>query len=72
MGLDSSFALYEDKSFNCDECDYTAKSPSSVTKHKEAEHEGIRYFCDQCDYHTKQSSGLKGHMMAKHDGIIYD
>ena len=36
---------------------------SSLKRHIEAQHEGVRYSCDHCNYKTKQKNHLKYLMM---------
>ena len=42
---------------------------SSLKRHKESKHEGIRYPCDQCGYAATTVSNLKQHKESKHEGI---
>ena len=53
----------------CDQCDYTGFR-RSLTKHKKAKHDGVRYPCDQCELSVSHLSDLKRHKDAKHKGKL--
>jgi len=68
------------KRFGCDECSYVATQRSSLQRHKQTQHQGIKpqpvhsgktYDCDVCPYQATQLSSLKRHKMAKHSGAQY-
>lgn len=52
--------------YQCDECPYLANHPSSVKKHKQVKHEGLRYRCDQCDNSFTVKDNLLKHIKSKH------
>ena len=57
--------------FSCDKCPYSAISKTTLKRHVESKHEGVRYPCDQCEYSSVKSWSLKKHKEAKHGGVSY-
>ena len=62
---------YDSEQHNCDQCSYTAKSLSTLLKHKRCKHDGVRYPCDQCEYAATQRSSLKRHIEYRHAAAKY-
>ena len=71
----------KDPKYACDQCSYIATQKSSLTRHKQTQHEGIRqptyhsgktYDCDVCPYQATQLSSLKRHKLAKHSGAQFN
>ena len=66
----------------CDQCSYIATQKSSLIRHKQTQHEGIRpnkppdmgkvHACDLCPSTFSQLCSLNRHKMAKHSGIQYN
>ena len=56
--------------YSCTQCDHQATTKSSLARHKEAIHDGIRYPCDHCSYQATTKSSLSKHKIAKHKQII--
>merc|ERR1719341_2789014 len=52
--------------YSCTQCDHQATTKSSLARHKEAIHDGIRYPCDHCSYQATTKSSLSKHKIAKH------
>jgi len=56
--------------YNCDKCEFSTKTKTSLDSHKDSVHEGVkRYKCDQCDYATAWPSNLNKHKKGVHDKI---
>ena len=52
--------------FNCDQCDFSAKQKGQLTKHVERVHLGIKHPCKFCEDEFSNQSSLRIHMMSKH------
>ena len=52
--------------YPCDECDYTTRSETMLSSHKQAKHEIIWHYCDQCEYKYKNKSEIERHKDGKH------
>jgi len=70
----------DETKYACDQCSYVATQKSSLSRHKQTQHEGIKpqvvktgktYDCDLCPYQASQMTSLKRHTMAKHSGQQY-
>ena len=62
------------KVYFCDKCPYAAMTKSLLRKHRQAQHEGVRFPCDQCEYTSTTKDHLKRHYESKHLGkriVIY-
>ena len=55
-------------SYSCDQCEYQG---SSLSRHIQSEHKGVRYACDQCEYQTKHGNSLKYHIQSQHEGVRF-
>lgn len=56
--------------FNCDKCEFSTKSKTSLDSHKDSVHDGVKkYKCDQCDYATAWPSNLNKHKKGVHEKI---
>ena len=51
--------------------DAVYRSRSSLWRHMQAVHEGLRYNCDQCEYKAIRQSSLTSHIQAVHEGVRY-
>ena len=60
-----------DKQYRCNECDYSATMSSTLKKHKESIHEGIRFSCSVYDFAATTAGNLKQHKESKHEGMPY-
>ena len=49
--------------FNCDQCEYTCKMESNLTKHVKSDH---NHSCEQCKFKTSNSMHLKMHVKSCH------
>ena len=56
-------------SFPCDICDYSAKTVTTLKRHKQSRHKMVRYPCDQCEFSATVGPTLKKHKEAIHEGI---
>jgi predicted RNA-binding Zn-ribbon protein involved in translation (DUF1610 family) len=70
-----------DKKYPCDQCGYAATQKSSLIRHKQTQHEGIRptkvhsgaiHTCDLCPNTFTQLSSLNRHKMSKHSGMVFN
>ena len=52
-----------DNKFSCDQCEYTCKMESILTKHVQSEH---IHSCEQCKFTTSNKMHLKMHAKACH------
>ena len=59
------------KSFRCEECDFSTHLPQLLKKHVKLKHrkEEYRFSCDQCDKKFAFQSQLKQHVSVKHEGL---
>ena len=55
----------------CDQCDYQTTKQSSLTRHIQSKHEGVKYACDQCDYQAARKDSLTKHIQSVHEGVRY-
>ena len=53
------------------DCDYKAKSSSSMSQHQRAKHQGVSFHCGECDSKFESETGLKLHPDNKHRGIRF-
>ena len=52
--------------YACNQCDYQATHPGTLTRHIQSVHEGVKYACSQCDHQATTQSHLKKHFQRKH------
>jgi KRAB domain-containing zinc finger protein len=80
-GQPTSVKQKTEKKYPCDQCGYHATQKSSLMRHKQTQHEGIRpqkpydgkvHGCDLCPSTFSQLCSLNRHKMAKHSGIQYN
>eukprot|EP00092_Neocalanus_flemingeri_P041377 GFUD01045053.1.p1 GENE.GFUD01045053.1~~GFUD01045053.1.p1 ORF type:complete len:266 (+),score=42.95 GFUD01045053.1:32-829(+) len=57
--------------FSCTQCDYKSNSRTTMKRHDEMKHQGIRYPCDECDFKASTKDNLKRHNLAKHEGATF-
>ena len=57
--------------FVCPECGIVVVRKSSLKKHLQEIHQGIRYPCDQCPHQAKTKISLKHHIESAHEGKRY-
>ena len=62
--------IQKKKIFSCDQCEYQG-SQSSLSRHIQSKHKGVRYACDQCEYQTAHRISLKYHIQAQHEGVRF-
>jgi len=72
----------EKRKYPCEQCSYVATQKSSLIRHKQTQHEGIRpnkpvdmgkvHACDLCPSTFSQLCSLNRHKMAKHSGVQYN
>eukprot|EP00092_Neocalanus_flemingeri_P016415 GFUD01017765.1.p1 GENE.GFUD01017765.1~~GFUD01017765.1.p1 ORF type:complete len:324 (+),score=60.77 GFUD01017765.1:140-1111(+) len=54
------------KIYSCDKCDFNSAHPTSIKRHIQAKHDGIRHKCQVCDFHASQTHDLKRHTSRVH------
>ena len=78
--LPSSIKEKTEKKYPCDSCSYIATQRSSLIRHKQTQHEGIRpppirdgklHDCGLCPSQFTQLCSLNRHKMAKHSGQTF-
>ena len=57
--------------FECDICQMSCASATTLKLHKLNKHEGVKFPCPQCDYKATQKGNLNIHRQRMHDGIAY-
>ena len=68
-GRDQS--AHQSETFPCDQFEYQATRPDSLTSHIKSKHDGVKYACGVCDYQATQQSHLTRHIQSKHEGVKY-
>ena len=58
-------------SYECEQCNQTYHDRSTLNRHIQSVHQGVKYACDQCDYQARYQSGLIEHIQSKHKDIKY-
>ena len=53
----------------CSQCEYSATDASTLKRHVENKHEGVRYPCPECKYAATQKGYLKKHLKNKHKWV---
>jgi len=56
-----------EKLLQCQDCDFTGTTISTLNRHRRVKHEGVRYPCEFCDYSATRRSDVKRHMSTKHE-----
>ena len=59
------------RTFECDNCDYTAKRKQHIVLHQNFHHDNIRYKCDKCEKQFSTRGNLNVHSKVAHEGIKY-
>jgi len=54
------------KTYSCDQCDFTSAHPTSIKRHIQSKHEGVRYNCQVCDFDAAQIYDIKRHTLKHH------
>ena len=57
--------------YPCDQCKYSG-SRTSLYRHKQSKHEGIRYPCDHCDFTATTLQNVKKHILTNHIKFVCD
>ena len=52
--------------YACNQCDQQFVQQSSLKRHIQSVHEGMKYACNQCDYQTLRKDHLNNHINLKH------
>ena len=55
----------------CDRCSYIATHSSSLKRHVEVVHEGVKYTCDHCNDQFSQKYRLQKHIKSVHGETIF-
>merc|ERR1739838_64297 len=51
----------------CERCDYKAKDPSTLKRHKQAVHDKLKHHCDTCGYKSLWKRAMNEHIMHVHE-----
>jgi len=68
-GNDPSKELLGDRDprlYSCDQCDFTSAHPTSIKRHIQSKHEGVRHKCQVCDFDAAQIYDIKRHTLKHH------
>ena len=57
--------------FSCNQCDNNFSKSEYLDTHRQAVHEGKRYYCDQCDYKAIREDYVVTHKQSVHDGAKF-
>ena len=57
---------YEQKQYQCDQCDFRANVRDYIWQHKRRNHSDYKVLCDRCGYTTNDLGNLKRHVRRKH------
>ena len=57
---------YEQKQYQCEECDFRAISSKHILQHKRRTHSDYKVLCDRCGYMTNDKCNFNRHFKAKH------
>ena len=57
--------------YDCEHCEYKAKTKQHLEIHTQGSHEGVRYPCDLCSYKATRIANLKQHKQFRHEGLIF-
>ena len=57
--------------FECDKCESQFKYRSSLVRHIQSIHEGVKYACNHCDQQFSQDATLHAHIRSIHEGVKY-
>ena len=57
--------------YECEQCNQTYHDRSTLNRHIQSVHKGIKYVCEHCDYQGTTTSNLKHHIQSKHEGVKY-
>ena len=58
--------LHSKQNLQCNECDFNTSSSTSIWRHKQAIHQGLRFQCPYCKHKAKRSDHLKSHIKYRH------
>ena len=61
---------YEQKQYQCDQCDFKANGTNHISHHKRRNHSDYKVLCDRCGYTTNHLGHLKCHFKAKHSEYL--
>ena len=57
--------------YECEQCNQTYHDRSTLNRHIQSVHQGVKYACDQCDYQARYQSGLIEHIQSRHEGVRF-
>ena len=58
--------------YQCDQCEISFTAMSSLNKHKESKHLGVRYHCAECDKSYVRQTDLNDHFRACHQEMPHE
>jgi hypothetical protein len=54
-----------------DECEYQATEQGSLNRHRQTNHEVVKYLCNQCEYQASAHYILNRHRKSNQEGLKY-
>ena len=57
--------------YDCDYCEYKAKTKQHLEIHTQCSREGVRFPCELCRYKATRITNLKQHKKTRHEGLIF-
>ena len=70
--VDSWHTKSKSDRYQCDHCEISFTAMSSLNKHKESKHLGVRYNCAKCDKSYVRQRDLNEHFKACHEGMAHE
>ena len=61
---------YEQKQYQCKQCDFRSNRKCNILKHKRMEHSDYKLLCDECGYTTNDSSNFRKHVRRMHPEYV--
>ena len=60
--------MVDEATFSCDQCEYSSRTKSSLTRHVKTTHDNA---CEECDFMTTNRMHLKMHVKACHKKNVH-
>ena len=62
--FDHMEARHLNNEYNCEKCDFVAKTRRQIKYCEQNVHQELRFYCDACDFNTTRSDNLRSHEQA--------